>query len=87
MIELNVFCRLPVEAQGETFHVVAGMRDDRPGEIIVQTNDDNDYYDERFPKRIVHAAAGIEFRTGDERYPWEALMIEVSKQVSGGLNG
>jgi hypothetical protein len=85
--ELNIFCRLPVEVRGETFNVVAGMRDDRPGEIIVQTNDDNDYLDERFPVRTVSAAAGIKFRADVDRYSWETLMIEISNDVSRGLNG
>lgn len=87
MSELNVFCRLPVEVDGETFNVVAGMRDDRPGEIIVQTNDDNDYFDERFPVRTISAAAGINFRDGVERYAWETLMIEVSTELSRGFDG
>ncbi len=87
MSELNVFCRLPVEVDGETFNVVAGMLDDRPGEIIVRTNDDNDYFDGRFPVRSIPGAAGIKLRESDDRYLWENLMIQARDEVVRGRNG
>ena len=87
MSELNIFCRLPVEVHGETFNVVAGMLADRPGEVIVQTNDDNDYLDERFDVRAITAAAGITFRDAADRYSWENLMLEARDEVVRAAHG
>ncbi|WP_062342103.1 hypothetical protein [Novosphingobium sp. CCH12-A3] len=83
--DLMIFCRQPVVVGGETFNVVAGLRSDRPGEIIVRTMDDNDYPDDRFPVEIIPAAAGIVLRTGPSFYPWEELMQRAEHRLRGQL--
>ena len=85
--ELNIFCRLPFEVAGEVHHVVAGTLGAHPGEVIVQLNDDNDYWDQRITPRKIEGAAGIKFRESADWYPWETAMVEIKQEAMRGLNG
>jgi hypothetical protein len=86
--DLNIFCRLPIPfGADEVAYVVAGMADARPGEVIVQATDDNDYPDLRVAERSVGAAAGIEYRQDGQSYPWELLMKAAAKDLQDVLNG
>ena len=87
-VDLNIFCRLPVPfGAGELAYVVAGMTADRPGEVIVQATDDNDYPDARVAERSIGAAAAIEYRQDGQPYPWESLMKAAAVDLEEVLNG